>query len=176
MNTIQMKNIQVYHILSLSFLKIPDEQLIADVQDVIDISSDADVFNLKMDYTQLFIGPHKLLAPPWESVYNSPLKLVCQEPLLEVRKFYRDAGLVLNTQNYLDDHIGIELEFMSYLWKYNLSEAKNTFVQEHLAQWVPDFCNDVIKNAKTAFYRDIALFTKNIISIESESKNLAGVN
>lgn len=135
---------EIYHNLSSGFLKTPDDE------------------SLKSDYMKLFVGPYKLLAPPWESVYRSAFHLVCQEPFLEVRKLYREAGLVLN-KDFLDDHIGIELEFMSYLTKNNMNELKERFVNEHLIKWVPDFCDDCLKHAQTSFYKELALNTKNLI-------------
>lgn len=153
---------ETYHILSLAYLKIPDEELVSRAEQI-GIFSNLDIAELSSDYTRLFIGPYKLLAPAWESVYRSADRLVCQQSLLEVKELYREAGLVLNTGNFLDDHIGIELEFMSYLYKNNINELKEKFIREHLIKWVPLFCNDIIKHAQTSFYKDLALFTKDII-------------
>lgn len=83
---------EVYHVLSLAYLKLPDEEVISQVNTYLGISSNCDITELKSDYTRLFIGPYKLLSPPWESVYRSRLKLVCQEPLLEVKKYIWKQG------------------------------------------------------------------------------------
>lgn len=40
-------------------------------------------------YTKLFIGPAKLPAPPWESVYATGEPLLFQESTLAVRDAYR---------------------------------------------------------------------------------------
>ena len=47
---------------------------------------------LRSVYTKLFIGPAKLPAPPWESVYATGEPLLFQESTLAVREAYRRAG------------------------------------------------------------------------------------
>lgn len=68
-----------------------------------------------------------------------------------------EAGLVLNTR-FLDDHIGVELEFMSYLYRHSMKELKEKFVNEHLIKWVPDFCNDVVKHSQTSFTKTCIVY------------------
>lgn len=55
-------------------------------------------------------------APPYESCYRSPERVLPQASALEVREQYRNAGLAVKRLNREpDDHIGLELEFMYYL-------------------------------------------------------------
>ena len=71
---------------------------------------------IKGDYTQLFIGPHKVLVPPWESVHVSYTGLIFQKETLNVRKWYANFGLQFEKlHKEPDDHIGIELAFLSHL-------------------------------------------------------------
>ena len=71
---------------------------------------------LRLDYTRLFMGPGQVLAPPWESVYRSPKRLLFQEPTAQVRVFYRRHGLEVPRLNQEpDDHFGLELAFMAVL-------------------------------------------------------------
>lgn len=136
---------------------------------------------LEEDYYRLFVGPGHLEAPPWESVYRSPDRLLFGEETLAVREFYRSFGLVTkNLYREPDDHLGLELEFMAWLCAEtikNLAEGgegtrylqgQRRFLQEHLLQWVPDFCRDVTGHAKTDFFRGLGQFTRGFIQQDAE--------
>ena len=47
---------------------------------------------LKSEYTKLLVGPGKMIAYPWESVYLGKENLLFQESTLRVRQFYRKYG------------------------------------------------------------------------------------
>ncbi len=130
--------------------------------------------DVKEDYTALFIGPGHLLAPPWESVYRSKERLVFGNETLAVREFYARHDLQIpRLYKEPDDHIGYELGLLSNLCNqsiqciqennedkllYYLNEQK-VFIQTHLLKWVPEFCEDIIKNCKTGFFSGIAGLT-----------------
>ena len=137
---------------------------------------------LKPEFTRLFIGPHHLPAPPYESVYRSVERVLMQKITIEVREKYRDAGLeVKNLGHEPDDHIGLELEFMYYLNRkatdglkredlpamLTAVETQNFFLTEHLSQWVPTFCDDIAANACQDFFRCLAGFVKGFIREDS---------
>src|SRR6476661_2745176 len=44
--------------------------------------------DIEIEYTRLFLGPRHRPAPPYESVYRSPQKLMMQDVTMEVRSFY----------------------------------------------------------------------------------------
>jgi TorA maturation chaperone TorD len=48
---------------------------------------------IQADYTRLFIGPGKVLAPPYESVHFSSDRLMFQMETLQVRRWYARFGL-----------------------------------------------------------------------------------
>ncbi len=48
------------------------------------------------------------------------------------------------------------------------------FIEEHLARWVPIFCEKVINEAELLFYREMAALTKNFIEFEKEEINRYG--
>jgi TorA maturation chaperone TorD len=54
-------------------------------------------------------------------------------------------------------------------------EYEKRFIDEHLSQWVPIFCNKVKEETRTAFYREIAELTRQFIGFDSEliNNNLA---
>lgn len=71
---------------------------------------------LQSDYTYLFLGPGKLPAPLWESVYVTGRNEVYTEETLAVRRAYREHGF--STEGFpfvADDHIAVELACMAAL-------------------------------------------------------------
>jgi hypothetical protein len=52
-----------------------------------------DVDALVSDYNHLFVGPAKLLAAPWESVYVDRERMLFQRTTLEVKSWYERFGL-----------------------------------------------------------------------------------
>ena len=138
---------------------------------------------LVFDYTRLFIGPGTVLTPPWESVSFSEERLTFQESTLQVREWYRRFGLeTKKLHNEPDDHIGLELEFLAHLAKLGVAESQGTaqpplklldaqreFMTEHVLTWAPDWCGQVQAQARTNFYRGIALMTRGAL------KQAAGV-
>lgn len=126
---------------------------------------------LMFEYNRLFVGPAKLLAPPFESVYRNAAGLVMQEETLEVRDFYRKAGLEVSGKNTMpDDHLGLELEFICYLLaKAGLkTEAGEThaadsylevyrdFFAAHIQTWVYRHCDDVVQKGQSPVCRQVA--------------------
>ena len=71
---------------------------------------------LRDDYTRLFIGPGKVLAPPWESPYIQKERVIFQVDTLKVREWYQRYGLEsIRKYKEPDDHIGLELAFTAHL-------------------------------------------------------------
>jgi TorA maturation chaperone TorD len=126
---------------------------------------------LLWDYTRLFIGPARLPAPPFESVYRSADRLLFQMETAQVRQAYREYGLSsAKAGNEPDDHIGLELQFLCETCRYaaeagaagdltgleRVLQDQERFLDEHLLQWAGDFAADVAANAQAGFYRAMA--------------------
>ena len=80
------------------------------------LAFDAKATSLANDYTRLFIGPGKLPASPWESVYVCGEELIFQQSTLDVRAAYHAAGFTAAGYPHVpDDHIATELAFMAAL-------------------------------------------------------------
>ena len=119
---------------------------------------------LKRDYTRLFIGLEKILAPPYASVYLSEDHLLYGNPVLDVRRFYKKFGLSVNPMNRVpDDHIGFELYCLSFLCRNETQEALREFLSDHLNTWLPSFLPLVKKKSETDYYRGIALLTLGLV-------------
>jgi TorA maturation chaperone TorD len=128
--------------------------------------------DLRADYDQLFVGPDHLPSPPWESVYRTEERLVFDWPALEVKSEYRKLGLVSIKPSDPDDHVGLELLFMAILAERQAEgdevaqPAQQRFLREHLLQWAPAFCGDVVANARTDLFRGLGLLTRGLLTQE----------
>jgi TorA maturation chaperone TorD len=145
--------------------------------------SDEVFVSLTMDYTRLFIGLGEGFAAPWESVYFSEERLTFQEQTLQVRNWYRRFGLEAERINREpDDHIGLELLFLSHLAALGIQAldeqdqtrfeelwaAQRDFHQQHLGAWALAWCDLVEGNARTDFYKGLAALTRGALSELSE--------
>lgn len=132
------------------------------------------------DFNRLFVGPDKLQAPPYESVYRDEGQIMGPSTKA-VRSYYQAEGLQSNRQGQEpDDHIGIELEFLSYLTNTVLlarkkemskvisyyQELYNDFLKKHLLQWGTEFAELVAAEAQTQFMEGIGLYLKAVLKEE----------
>jgi TorA maturation chaperone TorD len=129
---------------------------------------------LKLDYTRLFLGLDKTLAPPYESVYLGREHTLFERQTLEVREFYRLHDLRLSQDfNLPDDHLGVELHFCSLMLDRCVSvwdsrkdsddgaskEALQQFLELHLLKWIEPFAHDVAERARTLYYQGAGSLT-----------------
>lgn len=130
---------------------------------------------LSVDRTRILRGTgHQGLKPPYEGLYKGDQ--VVGESLLEVKRFYRDAGILPDDSVHeAEDFLCVELDFMKQLclrerdqWKSD-GEASVTvatedkFLREHLGSWAGQFCKRVEKHALTDFYRGFALILEAVV-------------
>lgn len=142
------------------------------------------VLEMSREYTRLFInGFPKVVAPPYGSVYLEKDGLVFGKTTSEVLRFYHGAGFTLKEEiGDLPDHIAHELEFMGILTareveatgveKVRLEETQMNFLSHYLLSWIPDFCERVREDSKSAFYQTLADLTGEFLHLE---KNYLGV-
>ncbi|MGF1670350.1 MAG: molecular chaperone [Balneolaceae bacterium] len=118
-----------YKLLSACF-QIPDENLpwyLDELQESVRVAY-PDIFEniptemtvledfeeLKVEYARLFIGPFKLLVPPYGSMYLEDVEHLMANSTLDVLRRYKEENIDVAIQE-IPDHISIELEFMYYL-------------------------------------------------------------
>lgn len=133
---------------------------------------------LVVDHRDLFEGPGHVLACPYESVYLSEEHLAFEQQTLDVRAFYnRFAVQAPSLGTEPDDHIGLELSFISHLCVLGLdaiesadSDAETAmiasigdFLHYHLLRWVDDCLDRVVENATTDFYRGLGHLTRGTV-------------
>lgn len=140
---------------------------------------------LAVERTRLLRGIKPGYGPPpaYESVYAGS----DQEPLMQaavaVARAYAEAGVGLPEEvRDQPDFIGFELDFMRHLaqrearaWGVGkraearrILEQERAFVEDHLARWVPRFCELACAEARIDFYRGIARLTKGFVEDETE--------
>lgn len=138
---------------------------------------------LRWDYTRMFVGPGRVPAPPWESLYRDSERLHLSEETLRVRATFHKYGLsARNLGREPDDHIGYELDFMHKLCELAVEKARETdaaalaailedqraFLDEHILQWIPDWTADVVKSAETSFYKGMAELLGAFVAFDRE--------
>lgn len=171
---------------------LPDEQLMGKVAEI--AQSDAffaeltdhipptvDLESLRVDYSRLFVGPYKLLAPPYGSVYLEDNRLM-GESTMDVKSCYEAEGLDIVLKE-APDHITMELEFVYYLITKQAQAIENadlqmaeaykhkqlTFLSSHLSRWLTGFSENVQKNAQTDFYKTLARLTELFIQKDMDA-------
>ncbi len=153
--------------------------------------------DLLIDYSKLFIGPFKLIAPPYGSVYLDEGRRVMGDSTIDVVRRYAKAGVMLDEhQKDMPDHISVELEFMSYLIYKELEALKDgdskisvavsiledqeDFLKKHLGAWVPEFTKSMKEGIENSFYQNLADLTevfvaKDILILKDSIFQLKGI-
>jgi putative dimethyl sulfoxide reductase chaperone len=130
------------------------------------------------DHRRLFLGPERVLACPFESVYLNEEHLTFGSQTLAVREWYRSYGLRAPAQGREpDDHIGLELFFVSHLCLQaldaaergddagfaDLGDALHDFLTQHLLLWSEECVDHVLTHAQTQFYQGVGHLTLGIL-------------
>ena len=119
---------------------------------------------LTLAFTPLFLGPFKVLALPYGSIYLEEKREVMGASTQEVNRIYQRAGLNLaETSKEAPDHIAVELEFMYYLIFRQCEaldmgdliaakgwvETQASFLERHLGVWVGMFAEQIQEMTKS---------------------------
>ena len=143
------------------------------------------VEDLALEYTRLFIGPGSHISPNesmhTEARFGEPNSF-WGERTVAVKKFMEGAGVAIQDSfSGMPDHITAEFEFMRQLlmeeaeaWNNgdkelgaNILRIENRFYEEHLSQWIANFCDKVSDTAEHVFYKQFADVTRGFIQFES---------
>lgn len=147
-------------------------------------SLDATRAELAEEYAHLLQSgrPGEHSIPACEAMYVK-ISPECEASVSSVvAQTYAAAGLSLPVQRQVQpDFIARELDFMYHLcigeanaWKernrcaaLRYQEFERAFLKDHLARWVPRFCDSMLRQTDHDFYRGIACLTKGFILIEA---------
>jgi TorA maturation chaperone TorD len=123
--------------------------------------------DLHEDYLRLFTKPLPPLAPAYESLYVRELTDPDGYHSLNVSEFYTSYGWVSKYKGKVDDdHIGIELLFLTLLIDKFVTlddeacrgEMKNEirrFINYHILSWVPQWNKKIQAHANTLSFKGI---------------------
>lgn len=148
-----------------------------------DIPESEVIEDLAVDFTRLFRGIKEGYGPPppYESVWRGEGR-VMGEWTQKVIQIYSEAGIGIDMAGELPDYIGVELKFMSLLsyreaeaWRKNdipkalrFLELQRRFMDEHVRQWVTEFCDKIEEVAASILYKGIAMLTKSFLGFDAE--------
>lgn len=135
---------------------------------------------LQSEYIPLFRGLRRGSSPPppYESVWVDG-GFVYGPSADRVGQKYRQFNMrILNNEP--PDHLALELYFMRFLCEKE-AEARSTgqsvqdwlaeeedFLREHLAPWLPAFCEGIRESCETLFYSGVADITEGWICLDQE--------
>ena len=131
------------------------------------VTLDAVLQDINIDYAKLFIGPPRPTAPPWETAYRAKVDNVVLfgQATVEMNSRLRKAGLAINNEKHqLADHIGLELLYLaaqsdSFSMRVpQLLDVKElrVFIEENLLSWVGSFTEAVVRNDSSGYYAGMA--------------------
>lgn len=140
----------------------------------------SEIGSTTIDYAKLFIGPYKMLAPPYGSLYLENGHKLMENSTIDVLNFYRQEGLDLNLKE-APDHIAVELEFMYFLVVRELEMAKENktegvdeyrkkqlgFITNYFG-WVREFVTAIRAHSSDGFYTKVGNATESFILNEIE--------
>jgi TorA maturation chaperone TorD len=134
--------------------------------------SEESLNDIRYDYLYLFAGVGHPLASPWESTYFNDARATFDKQTLEVRDWYERYGLMIKRKNKEpDDNVGYEMSFIAHLVQNaadasgskdapdneNYLQAIRNFLIEHPLRWAFVWSNRVQENARSDFYKGLAL-------------------
>ena len=139
---------------------------------------------VKSEYMQLFVGPDRLVAPPWESVYRGEDAMLFQQSTLEVREIYGRYGMQAESYRRVpDDSLALELAFMTELAQRAMNAFQNgeseelirnlrgsqEFLQKHLLRWIPKFLERMAGAPSELLYPKLSLILDSFLKKDEES-------
>ena len=144
-----------------------DSEAAARLKGVLASCCNLDADSAKMEYTRLFLGPDKLIAPPWESCYTAKERALFQESTLQVRSWYQQYSYVpAGYPSHPDDHISLMMHFLELtteraaaclesdlLCGYrSLLEGQKLFEKNHILNWMDTYCTDMDQSSTKLLY------------------------
>lgn len=150
---------------------------------VLELLKEADMAELKGEYTRLFIGPGELIAGPWESVYTCKERALFQESTLDVRTWFRRFGYVAGGYpNYPDDHISLMMDFLARTSQMaaeelargeikacaSILEDQAAFEKAHMLNWLYSYAKDMQLSESAVFYPQLAVALAEFIAYDQQ--------
>ncbi len=122
---------------------------------------DAALEQVQLEYTELFLGIGERQAPPWESLYRTPERLMFGPPAMQVREAMAAFGVeVAEKYRQPEDHLGLELMLLAAVGEADSARAdwrdsarrQAAFIDEHPLAWIAELERDATAHGSTGFY------------------------
>jgi len=118
---------------------------------------------LAAEYADIYLNHHHQ-ASPCESVWLDEDGLLMQEPMFQLRDWYKRYGLgVANWRLRPDDHLVTQLQFLGFLLEGEAGperlEEIGRFLDEHLLRWIGSLGERVGARCQTRFYAGLTGLT-----------------
>ncbi|MBI2115703.1 MAG: molecular chaperone TorD family protein [candidate division NC10 bacterium] len=125
-----------------------------------------------LEHTRLFVGPGRMAAPPYESVYTYPDGRVMGEAAVDALGRYREAGLSLAPEVHeLPDHVAEE----AAAWTRGdapevegLLSLQASFLADHLLSWTPRFSARLSSATECELYLALARLVEGFPRLDHE--------
>ncbi len=156
-------------------------KLVAYANAVSNMSREEAVQQCSVEYTKLFIGPPSPAAPPWETMNKSDgATSAFGQATFAMKQYLRDIGLkVSNANNQYEDHIGIELLYLSEICRRyyediegaqitkdcplpSISDIKS-FINEHPLSWVETLHGKIETAFPKGYFIGLAELTQGVL-------------
>lgn len=114
---------------------------------------------LAVDYASIYLT-YALKASPCESVWLDDDHLACQNAMFEVREWYKRYDLsVENWRTRSDDHLVLQLLFITHLLKKNEAHEAAAFMDAHLLRWLTGFAQRIATRSDSQYFAGLAVLT-----------------
>ena len=163
-----------------------DSEAAAKLKAVFVSCADLDVDAAKMEYTRLFLGPDKLIAPPWESCYTAKERALFQTSTLQVRSWYQQYSYVpAGYPSHPDDHISLMMHFLALTTERaaaclkddllcgcrSLLEGQKLFEKNHILNWMDAYCADMEKSETKLLYPQLVRAMAEFVAYDQQVIN-----
>ena len=131
------------------------------------------------DFHRLFVGPMKLVAAPWSSVYLD-LGSLFGPTALAVERVFKENGFAIPEGNHEPfDHIGYELAFIEEMHKaaecareqetdpLPYLDRASAFVKTYVLPWMDAFLGKLSSGERTDCYRGLAELPRGLLEMEA---------
>ena len=129
--------------------------------------------DLAADYAKVFLAAGDAAgkaAFPYESIYAGFDSAFGGSLQMNLSALYASKGLSMREDMFkiMEDHIGLEMNYMAELIKEDQKEQQREFFQTHLINWALQFAADIYKYTERDFYKGIARMTMGFMEAEQE--------
>lgn len=125
------------------------------------------VTGVSVEFTHLFVGPPRPSAYPWETFYRGEgITNGFGHATLEMKQALQEIGLKLdNKNNQYEDHIGIELLYISELCSKGIDAvvAHKSFIEAHPLSWIDKLQASIHAEIPGGYFDLIVGLTKELL-------------